>query len=187
MNSKVGRNQLESTDEPFRRRTGELPAQFWPTMIPIAMLSPFSLYIHIPYCVSKCPYCDFNSHVVAQIPEEHYTEALLRELSSFGESDEWRGRTVQSIFFGGGTPSTFKPAKHRQASRSVAATFPIQADCEITLEANPGTVDSEQIFWLSRRRRQPHQRRRAVVSAAAAQVSRPHSFRRRSEAERSVR
>ena len=71
---------------------------------------PFSLYIHIPYCISKCPYCDFNSHVVAEIPEAHYTDALLRELEYYGEADDWRGRNVQSIFFGGGTPSTFKPA-----------------------------------------------------------------------------
>ena len=110
------------------------------------MLSPFSLYIHIPYCVSKCPYCDFNSHVVAQIPEQSYTDALLRELEFFGSRDEWRGRTVQSIFFGGGTPSTFEPQSIRKLLTSVAATFPRQADCEITLEANPGTVDSEKFF-----------------------------------------
>ena len=71
---------------------------------------PFSLYIHIPYCISKCPYCDFNSHVVAHIPETGYTDALLRELEYFGNDIRWRGRTLQSIFFGGGTPSTFKPA-----------------------------------------------------------------------------
>src|ERR1700755_570498 len=110
------------------------------------MLSPFSLYIHIPYCVSKCPYCDFNSHVVAQIPEQSYTDALLRELEFFGSRDEWRGRTVQSIFFGGGTPSTFEPQSIRKLLTSVAATFPLEADCESTLEANPGTVDSEKFF-----------------------------------------
>src|SRR5258705_3499439 len=110
------------------------------------MLSPFSLYIHIPYCVSKCPYCDFNSHVVAQIPEQSYTDALLRELESFGSRDEWRGRTVQSIFLGGGTPSTFEPQSIRKLLTSVVATFPLEADCEITLEANPGTVDSEKFF-----------------------------------------
>jgi putative oxygen-independent coproporphyrinogen III oxidase len=110
------------------------------------MLSPFSLYIHIPYCVSKCPYCDFNSHVVAQIPEQSYNDTLLRELEFFGSRDEWRGRTVQSIFFGGGTPSTFEPQSIRKLLTSVAATFPFEADCEITLEANPGTVDSEKFF-----------------------------------------
>jgi len=110
------------------------------------MLPPFSLYIHIPYCVSKCPYCDFNSHVVQEIPERDYTDALLRELEHYGNSDDWRGRTVQSIFFGGGTPSTFKPASIGKLLAWVAATFPIDADCEITLEANPGTVDSDKFF-----------------------------------------
>ena len=104
---------------------------------------PFSLYIHIPYCISKCPYCDFNSHVVPEIPEQQYTDALLRELDHYGSAREWQSRPVQSIFFGGGTPSTFAPANIGKILVRVAATFPIQADCEITLEANPGTVDQE--------------------------------------------
>lgn len=104
--------------------------------------SPFSLYIHIPYCASKCPYCDFNSHVVAAIPEANYIDALLLELAHYGEMDDWRERTVQSIFFGGGTPSTFRPQSIGKLLAWVAATFPINLDCEITLEANPGTVDS---------------------------------------------
>jgi len=106
------------------------------------MRPPFSLYIHIPYCVSKCPYCDFNSHVVAEIPEGDYTDALLRELEHYGALDEWQDRTVQSIFFGGGTPSTFQPTSIGKLLAWVAATFPINLDCEITVEANPGTVDS---------------------------------------------
>jgi oxygen-independent coproporphyrinogen-3 oxidase len=103
---------------------------------------PFSLYIHIPYCVSKCPYCDFNSHVVAQIPETSYTDALLRELEYFGKDNGWRDRRLQSIFFGGGTPSIFKPVSIGKLLAWVAATFPIVNDCEITMEANPGTVDA---------------------------------------------
>ena len=106
------------------------------------MVKPFSLYIHIPYCLSKCPYCDFNSHVVAEIPEQAYVDALLSELAHYGELEEWRGRTAQSIFFGGGTPSTFKPESIGKLLAWVAATFPVEGDCEITLEANPGTVDS---------------------------------------------
>jgi oxygen-independent coproporphyrinogen-3 oxidase len=108
--------------------------------------SAFSLYIHVPYCISKCPYCDFNSHVVAEIPEDHYTAALLQELARYGESADWQGRTLQSIFFGGGTPSTFKPESIGKLLARTAATFPIQADCEITLEANPGTVDRDHFF-----------------------------------------
>ena len=102
---------------------------------------PFSLYIHIPYCISKCPYCDFNSHVVAEIPETEYVNALARELEGYGALADWHDRPVQSIFFGGGTPSTFAPASIGKLLTRVAATFPIQADCEITLEANPGTMD----------------------------------------------
>lgn len=108
--------------------------------------TPFSLYVHIPYCISKCPYCDFNSHVVQTIPEAQYTEALLQELSSYGVSEDWRGRTVQSIFFGGGTPSTFRPSSIGKLLAWIAATFPVDKDCEITLEANPGTVDRDNFF-----------------------------------------
>jgi oxygen-independent coproporphyrinogen-3 oxidase len=83
---------------------------------------------------------------VAEIPEETYTDALLRELEFYSNQEDWRGRTVQSIFFGGGTPSTFKPASIGKLLAWVAATFPINLDCEITLEANPGTVDSDKFF-----------------------------------------
>ena len=107
---------------------------------------PFSLYIHIPYCIKKCPYCDFNSHVVAQIPEQQYIDALLAELDHYGNSNDWRDRHLQSIFFGGGTPSTFKPESIGKILAWVAATLPMEADCEITLEANPGTVDREHFF-----------------------------------------
>ncbi|MBM4264199.1 MAG: radical SAM family heme chaperone HemW [Deltaproteobacteria bacterium] len=106
------------------------------------MAAPFSLYVHIPYCVSKCPYCDFNSHVVPQIPEAQYTDALVRELEHYGSAGDWRGRELQSIFFGGGTPSTFKPTSIGRILAWVAATFPLDAACEITMEANPGSVDA---------------------------------------------
>jgi oxygen-independent coproporphyrinogen-3 oxidase len=97
--------------------------------------------VHIPYCISKCPYCDFNSHVVPEIPEREYTDALLRELDHYAASAVWRGRAVQTVFFGGGTPSTFEPASIGRILARVAASFPLAAECEITLEANPGTVD----------------------------------------------
>src|SRR5688500_7086913 len=104
-------------------------------------IEPFSLYIHIPYCVSKCPYCDFNSHVVPVIPETQYTQALLREMEHYGRLDDWYNRPLQSIFFGGGTPSTFVPASIARILGSAAGLFAIEPNCEITLEANPGTVD----------------------------------------------
>jgi len=103
---------------------------------------PFSLYVHIPYCVSKCPYCDFNSHVVPDIPEANYTEALILELNHYARMNHWRARSVQTIFFGGGTPSTFQPSSIARILESVNVLFPIDSDCEITLEANPGTVES---------------------------------------------
>jgi oxygen-independent coproporphyrinogen III oxidase len=103
----------------------------------------FSLYVHIPYCVSKCPYCDFNSHVVPDIPEASYTEALIQELNHYARLDNWHGRTIQTIFFGGGTPSTFQPASFARILERAGGLFPIDSDCEITLEANPGTVERQ--------------------------------------------
>jgi oxygen-independent coproporphyrinogen-3 oxidase len=99
---------------------------------------PFSLYVHIPYCVSKCPYCDFNSHVVAEIPEKSYVQAVIKELTYY---EPWHGRPIQSIFFGGGTPSTFQPESIGMLLENIAAHFPVLSNCEVTLEANPGTVD----------------------------------------------
>jgi oxygen-independent coproporphyrinogen-3 oxidase len=102
---------------------------------------PFSFYVHIPYCVSKCPYCDFNSHVVPVIPEDAYTQALITELDYYHTTGPWAQRTVQSIFFGGGTPSTFHPASIDRILNRIATTFHLDPKSEITLEANPGTVD----------------------------------------------
>ncbi len=104
---------------------------------------PFSLYLHIPYCVSKCPYCDFNSHVVPNIPEGPYTDTLTTELEFYAEKEDWRGKTLKSIFFGGGTPSTFAPASISKLLQKAESHFPFEKDIEITLEANPGTVDSK--------------------------------------------
>jgi oxygen-independent coproporphyrinogen III oxidase len=106
----------------------------------------FSLYIHIPYCISKCPYCDFNSHVVPDIPETSYTEALIQELHHYAAMDHWRARTVQTVFFGGGTPSTFQPSSIGLLLEKAAALFDVDPGCEITLEANPGTVDVGNFF-----------------------------------------
>ena len=85
---------------------------------------PFSLYIHIPYCISKCPYCDFNSHVVSKIPERAYTEALLKELDFYGMKEEWHGRDLKSVFFGGGTPSTFSPKSIGKTLEKTESLFP---------------------------------------------------------------
>ena len=98
---------------------------------------PFSLYIHIPYCALKCPYCDFNVRVVRKIPEREYTNAIVRELAYYADSDGWRGRGLKTIFFGGGTPSLFSPEAIGAMIDRAAELFPFTSDVEITLEANP--------------------------------------------------
>jgi len=101
---------------------------------------PLSLYIHIPWCVRKCPYCDFNSHEARdEIPEAAYIDALIADL----EQDlpaVW-GRTVETVFFGGGTPSLFSPEGIDRLLADVRARIALKPQAEITLEANPGTVD----------------------------------------------
>ena len=100
----------------------------------------FSLYVHIPYCRKKCPYCDFNSYEGTFWPEHRYTEALLREISHAGAMDPWAGKAIATIFFGGGTPSLFAPTSIARVLAGVSDWFPLAPDVEITLEANPGTV-----------------------------------------------
>lgn len=109
-------------------------------------MTPFSLYIHIPYCFHKCPYCDFNSYAVTQAPEEDYVRALLSELDYRAQQNEWVGRKVKTIFFGGGTPSLFAPRSIKSIIDFVCRTFPVDGSVEITLEANPGTVTIENLI-----------------------------------------
>ena len=105
-------------------------------------LPPLSLYIHIPWCVKKCPYCDFNSHEAREaVPEDAYVDALLTDLEST-LPQVW-GRKVVSIFIGGGTPSLFSAASIDRLLSGVRARLPLLADAEITLEANPGTFERE--------------------------------------------
>jgi oxygen-independent coproporphyrinogen-3 oxidase len=105
----------------------------------------FSLYAHIPYCQAKCPYCDFNSHAASAWPEEEYTRALINEMRHRANEVPFRGNTVSTIFFGGGTPSLFKPASIGTILDAAEKIFGIECDAEITLEANPGTVDEEKL------------------------------------------
>ena len=111
------------------------------TVRPAGAAPTFSLYVHIPYCEAKCPYCDFNSYAAVRWPEERYTAALIDELRAYAGVAPWRGARVATIFFGGGTPSLFRPASIAAVLDAVAATYPLAADVEITLEANPGTVE----------------------------------------------
>jgi len=101
---------------------------------------PLSLYIHLPWCVKKCPYCDFNSHGLKDdLPEKRYIDALLTDLET--ELPLVWGRQVVSLFLGGGTPSLFSAEAIDQLLAGVRARLPLRGDAEITLEANPGTVE----------------------------------------------
>ena len=102
---------------------------------------PLSLYLHLPWCVRKCPYCDFNSHTAGTAaPRARYIAALLADLEQ--EAAHADARPLLSIFFGGGTPSLFPPAEIAELIDAIAARFELAADIEITMEANPGTVES---------------------------------------------
>ncbi len=105
-------------------------------------LPPLSLYIHIPWCARKCPYCDFNSHEArAVVPEERYVAALVADLEQ-ALPRVW-GRRVTSVFFGGGTPSLFSARAIEAILDAARARLPLAPDAEITLEANPGTVEAD--------------------------------------------
>ena len=112
---------------------------------------PLALYVHFPWCVRKCPYCDFNSHPLrGEVPETAYVDALIRdldfELRSFDTA--LAGRGLGSIFMGGGTPSLFSDAAIARLLDAVAARLPMAPDIEITLEANPGTVDELSLIHI---------------------------------------
>ena len=105
-----------------------------------ALDDPLAIYIHWPFCVSKCPYCDFNSHVRAHIDEAGWRDALLADLAA--EAAVTPGRRVHSIFFGGGTPSLMSPATTAAVIDAVAGHWQLERDAEITLEANPSSVEA---------------------------------------------
>jgi oxygen-independent coproporphyrinogen-3 oxidase len=109
----------------------------------LAALPPLSLYVHLPWCLKKCPYCDFNSHEMASadMPEQRYIDALISDLEA-SLPLIW-GRSVHSIFIGGGTPSLFSPAAIDRLLADIRARLRLDADCEITLEANPGTFEKD--------------------------------------------
>jgi len=116
-----------------------------PGVLSLGSLPPLSLYVHLPWCLKKCPYCDFNSHEAqggrGALPEQRYLDALMADLEA-ALPLIW-GRTVHSVFIGGGTPSLFSPAAIDQLIGGVRARLRLEADAEITLEANPGTFEKE--------------------------------------------
>ena len=114
-----------------------------PGTLQLTSLPPLSLYVHLPWCLKKCPYCDFNSHEMraGELPEHRYLDALVADLEA-ALPLIW-GRSVHSIFIGGGTPSLFSPASIDRLLADIRARLKLPADCEITLEANPGTFEKE--------------------------------------------
>jgi len=114
-----------------------------PGSLQLSALPPLSLYVHLPWCLKKCPYCDFNSHELAkaELPEQRYIDALVADLES-ALALVW-GRTVRSIFIGGGTPSLFSPEAIDRLLADIRARLRLAAQCEITLEANPGTFERD--------------------------------------------
>lgn len=122
------------------------PVFLTPGRVRLQALPPLALYVHIPWCLKKCPYCDFNSHewrdaAGAQVPEREYLDALRADLES-ALPLVW-GRRVVSVFIGGGTPSLFSAKAIDELLAMIRALLPLQADAEITLEANPGTFEAE--------------------------------------------
>ena len=109
---------------------------------------PLALYVHVPWCVQKCPYCDFNSHeALGEIPERQYVDALIADLQS-ALPLIW-GRPVQTVFFGGGTPSLLSPAAIDELLAAFRALAMLSPEAEITLEANPGTVEAAKFAGFS--------------------------------------
>jgi oxygen-independent coproporphyrinogen-3 oxidase len=123
--------------------TQDLAHYMRPGSLQLAALPPLSLYVHLPWCLRKCPYCDFNSHEVAsgEMPEQRYLDALVAALEA-ALALVW-GRTVHSVFIGGGTPSLFSPQAIDRLLADIRARLRLAPDCEITLEANPGTFEKD--------------------------------------------
>ncbi|WP_294767669.1 radical SAM family heme chaperone HemW [uncultured Rhodoferax sp.] len=114
-----------------------------PGTLQLAALPPLSLYVHLPWCLKKCPYCDFNSHEqnASGLQEQRYIDAVIADLEA-ALPLIW-GRTVHSIFIGGGTPSLFSPQAIDRLLADIRARLRLEADCEITMEANPGTFEKD--------------------------------------------
>ena len=120
-------------------------------------MKPLSLYVHIPFCIAKCGYCDFNSYALDTLLEKghagedwarRYADALVEEAGSRVEQFSLKGREVATVFFGGGTPSMFPAQETGRVLDFIAASFDLAPDCEITLEANPGAAEAERFGAL---------------------------------------
>jgi oxygen-independent coproporphyrinogen-3 oxidase len=118
---------------------GALARRSAPTRL--TQLPPLSLYVHLPWCLRKCPYCDFNSHEFDELPESRYLDALRADLEA-SVPLVW-GRSIQTVFIGGGTPSLFSPDSIDRLLADVRMLLRLSSDAEVTLEANPGTFERD--------------------------------------------
>ncbi len=127
---------------PLEPADARLARYMRPGTLALAALPPLSLYVHLPWCLKKCPYCDFNSHESrGPLDEARYLDALRADLEA-ALPFVW-GRRVHTVFIGGGTPSLFAPASIDRLIGDIRARLPLEAGCEITLEANPGTFERD--------------------------------------------
>lgn len=106
------------------------------------------IYLHIPYCLSKCPYCDFNSVAASAWPEAEYVAALERELATYAQDEVFSGAHISSVYFGGGTPSLFAPRSFERILERIEQLWGLPSGVEVTIEANPGTVDFPKLAAL---------------------------------------
>lgn len=131
----------------LRAEAGQAPqplqSYLRPGVLQLATLPPLSLYVHLPWCLKKCSYCDFNSHQMrsSELPQQRYLEALLADIET-ALPLVW-GRSIQSVFIGGGTPSLFSPDGIDFLLGRLRSLLAVVPDCEVTLEANPGTFERE--------------------------------------------
>ncbi len=135
---------VSATDEAQAAPQRDIQHYMRPGLLQLSSLPPLSLYVHIPWCLRKCPYCDFNSHAHQggeALPEQRYLDALCADLEA-ALPLVW-GRQVHSVFIGGGTPSLFAPASIDRLLADIRARLPLAAGCEVTLEANPGTFEKD--------------------------------------------
>jgi oxygen-independent coproporphyrinogen-3 oxidase len=104
----------------------------------------FALYVHVPFCAQKCPYCDFNTYATPKAPESEYVTALKKELRHYASDARFSGRKISTIFWGGGTPSLLSPSAIYEVHAEARSLFGVNADAEVTLEANPSSPSKEQ-------------------------------------------
>ena len=135
--------QIDSPLPEFGERVRDIQHYMRPGTLQLVSLPPLSLYVHLPWCLKKCPYCDFNSHEqrAADLPEARYLAALMADLEA-ALPLVW-GRPVHSVFMGGGTPSLFSPGAIEQLISGIRSRVRLVADAEVTLEANPGTFEKD--------------------------------------------